>query len=182
MVKKAGKAHKEAEYNLKVKSSGSDGGESSRRKEKDDNNRSSSRKPKRKGKDKGKANSTDTITQPKVDNNNRVLRRYPRRFNDYKEACKGVPLEVIKERREKGLCTRCGKGPHNALHCAGEVDKGSLPSASVKAETATASISTAKKGMKPTASTSTAAIACKNASFHGYVDEEVIDYDSPMSC
>jgi hypothetical protein len=175
-VIKAGKAHEEAEYVLKVKSGGG-GGESSEKKEKDEEESSSKPKSKRKGKGK-KADSNDAVTSVKKDDSNRVSKKYPRRFNDYKDACKGVPAEVIKERRDKELCTRCGKGKHNAKYCAGEVNKGTLPSA-------TASVSAAKPEgttTKPTVSASTAAIASNNANFYGYVDEEIIDYDSPMSC
>ena len=62
MVKKAGKTHEEAEYVLKVKLSRGSGGELSGKKEKDNDNRLSSKKPKLKGKNKGKkVNSMDIV-------------------------------------------------------------------------------------------------------------------------
>ena len=48
--------------------------------------------------------------------------RFPKRFQDYKEACKGVPDEVWKARLKAKVCTRCGKGAHDAKFCASEAN------------------------------------------------------------
>ena len=59
-------------------------------------------------------------------------KRYPKRFDSYFKATEGIPREVVKERREKNLCTRCGRKGHNAKFCANEADNGSQPSTSDK--------------------------------------------------
>ena len=59
-------------------------------------------------------------------------KRYPKRFDSYFKATEGIPREVVRERREKNLCTRCGRKGHNAKFCANEADKGYRPSTSDK--------------------------------------------------
>lgn len=46
--------------------------------------------------------------------------KYPKRFDSWEEATKGVPKEVANARRKNKKCGRCN-GAHHTLHCAKEV-------------------------------------------------------------
>jgi hypothetical protein len=65
------------------------------------------------------------ITAPRRDDNTRVFklkREYSQVFLSYEKAQEGVPSAMIRERRDAGLCTRCGKKNHDAKFWAGRVN------------------------------------------------------------
>src|SRR3954447_18740415 len=73
--------------------------------------------------------------------------RFPKRFKSYREANKGVPRDVVAERLKAKSCTRCGKGPHNALNCQGEAVKtSSTESKEAKSTGKVAAVITAPSG------------------------------------
>jgi hypothetical protein len=43
-------------------------------------------------------------------------------FSSYDKAQEGVSSAMIRERRDAGLCTRCGKKNHDAKFCVGRVN------------------------------------------------------------
>ena len=69
--------------------------------------------------------------------------RFPKHFKSYHEANKGVPRDVVADRLKANLCTRCGKGHHNAKYCQGEAVKTSSRTKEVKPASTTAAVTTA---------------------------------------
>jgi hypothetical protein len=109
------------------------------------------------GSNQRRAAKKSSITTPRKDDNTRVSkpkREYPQVFPSYEKAQKGVPPAMIRERRDAGLCTRCGKKNHDAKFCAGRANTTVAVAPPWKANPGQAgvgSVSLAAKASKPLA-------------------------------
>jgi hypothetical protein len=77
------------------------------------------------GTDQRRGTKESPITASKRDDNTRVSkpkREYPQVFPSYEKAQEGIPPAMIREQRDAGLCTRCGKKNHDVKFCAGRVN------------------------------------------------------------
>ncbi|PYK08295.1 MAG: hypothetical protein DME65_14255 [Verrucomicrobia bacterium] len=122
---------------------------------------------------KGKGKSKDT---PPKSNTEEKTRKYPKRFSSFKEATKGVPPELVKERLKEKKCTRCGKKGHGALFCAGEAVTTVTPKdPKVASSSANATSKPAPKVTQPEPAVS--ATIQEHASPQGFIRELDDDYE-----
>ena len=87
--------------------------------------------------------------------------RFPEIYKNYKEATRGVPFELVKQRIKDKVCSRCGYGPHDVKRCKNKAVKEANPTNSTSTaadkSTKTASAAVASKvesTPKPTAAIS----------------------------
>src|SRR5436190_6927139 len=165
-LKKAGKAYESA---LQAKKSvglggnttaGSSSGQSSVTKKNKSQGETSTNptSPKGKGRDTQNSKSSERSSSK---------REYPKRFDTFEEAVKGIPKELIKKRSDAKQCARCGKPGHKATFCAGEVNTGSAPK-----DPKVASTSTQNPEPSPRVEPTVSAITHQPSGFIREIDED----------
>jgi hypothetical protein len=75
------------------------------------------------------SSSTRVGTGPGPQSSAPLRRRYETKFTSIKEAIRGIPEDVLENRRKAGDCLRCGwkkdaPGAHQAINCVRPADKG----------------------------------------------------------
>jgi len=177
-LRKAGKSYEAAEQAKEAAHKWGAASSSSSGKKEDNNNKppcNNSNNNRKRGKGKNKAKEKDEAAE-----NTKPAKRYPKRFKTYEEANKGVPQELIFKRLKFRKCTRCGKGPHNALYCAGDAVTSDASTTSkpkdtkVAAASSTASASTSKE-VKAEKSVSAVIIKARSLGFITEIDDRELD-------
>jgi hypothetical protein len=109
------------------------------------------------GSDQRRAAKESSITASRKNDNTRVSklkREYSQMFSSYEKAQKEIFSAMIRERRDAGLCTRCGKKNHDVKFCVGRANTTVAVASLWKANSGQAgvgSVSLAAKASKPLA-------------------------------